>query len=64
MVIYEEVDNNTIRAYSDKKVMIHGGFPEGDYAEAYDPKESNRKYVETDILIPEDESTDDNSKSS
>jgi hypothetical protein len=37
--------------YSDGGYMIHGGSPEGDYAEAYDPIGSGRTYTETDIPI-------------
>lgn len=40
-----------IRTYSDAGFMIHGGFPEGDYAEAVDPAELGRVYMETDIPI-------------
>lgn len=39
------------RTYSDAGMMIHGGFPEGDYDEAIDPAELVRTYVETDIPI-------------
>lgn len=51
MVVYENIENGLVRAYSDKGVKIHGGFPEDDYVEAVDPKNKNRKYVETDIKI-------------
>ena len=37
--------------YSDRGMMIHGGVPEADYAEVYDPYGSNRIYTETDIPI-------------
>lgn len=40
-----------IRTYSDSGYMIHGGSPEGDYAEATDPAELGRTYIETDIPI-------------
>ena len=40
-----------IRTYSDKGMMIHGGSPEADYAEALDPAELGRTYTETDIPI-------------
>lgn len=40
-----------IRTYSDRNVLIHGGSPEGDYAEATDPAELGRTYIETDIPI-------------
>lgn len=44
-------EQDFIRTYSDKGVMIHGGSPEGDYAEACDPAEFGRTYTETDIPI-------------
>lgn len=37
--------------YSDRGMMIHGGVPEADYAEVYDPYGSNRTYTETDIPV-------------
>lgn len=40
-----------IRTYSDRGMMIHGGMPEADYAEALDPAELGRTYTETDIPI-------------
>lgn len=46
-----------VRSYSDKGVYIHGGYPEGDYAEVIDPAGANRTYVETDIPIEETEAT-------
>ena len=53
MIKYETLpDNeNLVRAYSDKGVKIHGGFPEGDYNEAIDPVDTGRIYKETDIKI-------------
>lgn len=54
MVIQEEiiVDNiKVLHSYSDKNVKIHGGYPEADYDEAYDPINSGRTYIETDIPI-------------
>ena len=39
------------RSYSDKGMMIHGGSPEWDYAEAIEPTELGRTYTETNILI-------------
>lgn len=38
-----------VKTYSDSGYLIHGGSPEGDYAEAIDPAELNRMYTETDI---------------
>lgn len=46
-----------MHTYSDAGFFIHGGNPEADYAEAYDPEKENRTYAETDRLInpPEDD---------
>lgn len=54
MVIYEQINETLVRAYSDNGVYIHGGYPEADYAEAIDPISMNRTYVETDIPIEEE----------
>ena len=43
-----------IRTYSDSGYYIHGGSPEGDYAEAIDPAELGRTYTETDTPIEGD----------
>ena len=56
MIKTEKISDDLIRTYSDKNVLIHGGFPEGDYAEAIDPIYMNRTYVETDIPIETDQS--------
>lgn len=58
-VIYEELEGNLIRAYSDKGMMIHGGSPEADYAEAVDPADMHRTYTETNIPIDSDEEPTD-----
>jgi len=52
MIIQENVGNDLVKTYSDRRVLIKGGFPEGYYDEAYDPISANRTYVETDIPIP------------
>lgn len=44
-----------VRTYSDSGFMIHGGFPEADYAEVIDPAEFNRIYTETDIPVETEE---------
>ena len=44
------------RTYSDRGMMIHGGSPVADYAEALDPADLGRTYTETDIPIEEGES--------
>lgn len=51
-MIVTEVRGNLIYTYSDAGVMIHGGDPEADYADAWDPVDSGRTYTETDIPIP------------
>ena len=52
-------ERDYVRTYSDKGVLIHGGFPEADYDEAIDPAELGRAYVETDIpMVEEEEETD------
>lgn len=59
MIIQEQISDDLIRTYSDKNVLIHGGFPEGDYAEAIDPIYMNRTYVETDIPIETEFNSED-----
>ena len=56
-MIKTEIKGNLIRTWSDLGVKIHGGNPEADYDEAYDPIDSGRTYVETDIPIEQDEPT-------
>lgn len=48
-------DKAFIRTYSDAGFLIHGGSPEGDYAEAIDPADAVRTYTETDIPVEGDE---------
>lgn len=50
-MIKTEIIGNLVKTYSDLGMKIHGGMPEGDYDEAYDPVDSGRTYVETDIPI-------------
>lgn len=52
MVIYKNIGNGLVKAYSDQGHMIHGGSPEGDYAEAIDPETAGRTYVETEEYVP------------
>ena len=54
-MIKTETVNNLIHTWSDKGMKIHGGFPEADYDEAYDPIELGRTYSETDIPIDSEE---------
>ena len=53
-MIKTETVNNLVHTWSDLNVKIHGGFPESDYDEAYDPIDSGRTYTETNIPIEED----------
>ena len=62
MVVYEEQEDGTVKAYSDKGMMIYGGFPEALYSEAYDPKEMHRTYIETDTPISKDEPVEEEEK--
>ena len=48
-------NKNLIKHYSDKNVMIQKVGTEEIYAEAIDPVEFERKYIETDIPIEEEE---------
>lgn len=53
-MIRTETIGNSIRTWSDRGMKIHGGFPEADYDEAFDPAELGRTYTETDIPIDGD----------
>ncbi len=58
MIQTEQITINNkafIRTYSDAGFLIHGGSPEGDYAEAIDPADAVRTYTETDIPVEGDE---------
>lgn len=50
-MIVQEIIGDLVRTYSNAGFYIHGGMPEGDYAEAIDPISMNRTYIETDIPI-------------
>ena len=52
MIRQEMISETLVRTYSDRGVMIYGGFPEGDYAEVIDPISAGRTYTETNIPIP------------
>lgn len=58
MIITETI-NNMIHTYSDLGMKIHGGYPEGDYDEAYDPIDLGRTYTETDIPIDDETSAEE-----
>ena len=57
-MIKQEIIGDTVRTWSDLGMKIHGGFPEGDYDEAFDPVDAGRVYTETNIPIDEDEDSD------
>ena len=49
-----------VRTYSDAHRYVVGGVPEGEYAEAIDPAELGRTYIEGDIMPDEgDEATEE-----
>ena len=52
-------DGEFTRTFSDAGYYIHGGEPEDDYAEAIDPADIKRSYVETNRLIEADKQTVD-----
>lgn len=57
MIITEQVEIGGVllaHTYSDAGVKIHGGFPESNYDESYDPAELNRTFTETNIPIEDD----------
>lgn len=58
-MIKTEIIGNLVKTYSDIGMKIHGGFPEGDYDEAYDPIDSGRTYTETDIPIDDETSAEE-----
>lgn len=58
-MIKTETVNNLIHTWSDLGMKIHGGVPEGDYDEAYDPIDSGRTYTETDIPIDDETSAEE-----
>ena len=57
MIVQEHFDVNGrdfIRTYSDAGRYVVGGEPYGEYAEACDPAELGRTYIEGDPMPPED----------
>lgn len=54
MIVIENLEEGMTRAYSNKGVKIHGGFPEGDYDIVYYPTDSAQTFVETNTPIDED----------
>lgn len=58
MIVQERISDTLVKTYSDRGVMIHGGYPEADYTEAVDPISAGRTYTETNIPIPPPEVPD------
>jgi len=53
MIVYDDLANGLVRAYSNLGMMIERN---GElYCDAIDPKSENRVYSETDILIETEE---------
>ena len=59
MIVQEIISENLVRTYSDSGFLIHGGSPEGDYAEAIDPISLGRIYTETNIPIETEEDNEE-----
>lgn len=62
MIVQEQFEiggRSFTRTYSDRGMYIHGGSPEGDYAEATEPTDLGRTYTETDIPIEDDTSAEE-----
>ena len=51
MIIQEQIENDLVKTYSDKGMMIRKIGTDELYSEAIDPKGFNREYEETDIPI-------------
>lgn len=51
MIIQEQIENDLVKTYSDKGMMIKKIGTDELYSEAIDPKKFNREYEETDIPI-------------
>ena len=51
MVVYEDLQNGLVKAYSDSGFKIRGGDPEFDYNAAVDNASYGRIYKETDTPI-------------
>ena len=51
MIVQQHLDDGLVCTYSNAGFKVHGGFPEADYDIVYDPEDSNRQYVETNIPV-------------
>ena len=59
MIIQEQIENDLVKTYSDKGMMIRKIGTDELYSEAIDPKRFNREYEETDIPIEQHEKLDE-----
>ena len=55
MIIQEQIENDLVKTYSDKGMMIRKIGTDELYSEAIDPQKFNREYEETDIPIEQHE---------
>ena len=58
-MIITEIEGGLRHTYSNLGVLIHGGHPEADYAEAYDPVDTDRTYKETEIAITDNSTAEE-----
>ena len=54
MIIQEQIENDLVKTYSDKGVMIRKIGTDEIYSEAIDPMKFNREHEETDIPIDQE----------
>ena len=54
MIVQEQIGNDLVKTYSDKRVIIRKKGTDEIYSEAIDPQKFNREYEETDIKIGEE----------
>ena len=59
MIIQEQIENDLVKTYSDKGMMIRKKGTDELYSEAIDPKKFNREYEETDIPIDDEKDNED-----
>lgn len=55
MIVTKDLGGGLVQTYSDKGMMIQGGYPYGLREMSIDPVDMGRVFEETDIPIPEKE---------
>ena len=55
MIIQEQIENDLVKTYSDKGMMIRKKGTDELYSEAIDPQKFHREYEETDTPIAQHE---------